>query len=180
MIKIVITGPESTGKTTLSAALTAHYHARWVPEYSREYLEVRGPLYTEADLLEIAKGQVHREDQAIADGGALLFFDTSLEVIKVWSEVRFRRCHPWIEGQLQRRRPDGYLLCRPDLPWQYDPLRENPHDRHLLYERYLEGLVGQPGMPWLGLVEGRGRVRTQNAIRLLNNNALVLPEGRRK
>jgi hypothetical protein len=70
----------------------------------------------------------------------LLVCDTDLLVIKIWSEVRFQECHPWIERQLHLHPYDLFLLCKPDLPWEADPLRENPHDRDQLYELYVNAL----------------------------------------
>jgi nicotinamide riboside kinase len=90
----------------------------------------------------------------------LLFCDSSLEVIELWSEVRFQRCHPWILEQLEKRQPDLYLLCTPDLPWEYDPQRENPDDREALFEIYRKELSGKKGME----IRGEGEDRTQKAI----------------
>ena len=140
MLKIGITGPESAGKTTLAKALAAHYKTAYVPEFSRLYLEKHGSKYDEADLLEIAKGQYAWELAYARDAKRLLICDTDLLVIKIWSEVRFQECHPWIERQLHLHPYDLFLLCKPDLPWEPDPLRENPDDREDLYQRYLKAL----------------------------------------
>ena len=140
MIKIVITGPESSGKTTLTVALAARFQAPWVPEYARPYLDRLGQPYQEADLLAIAQGQAQREDKAADLYPHLLLCDTSLLVIKIWSNYRYGRCHPWIEQQLAQRSVDHYLLCRPDLPWQPDPQRENPHNRDELFTLYQDAL----------------------------------------
>ena len=140
MLKIGITGPESAGKTTLAKALAAHYKTAYVPEFSRLYLEKHGPGYDEADLLEIAKGQYSWELAYSRDAKRLLICDTDLLVIKIWSEVRFQECHPWIERQLHLHPYDLFLLCKPDLPWEPDPLRENRDDRDELYQRYLKAL----------------------------------------
>ena len=98
--KIVVIGPESTGKSSLCEALATHYRTSWVPEYAREYLETHGMDYSFDDLLTIARGQLALEDRlyaaAEAAGKELLFIDTDLYVIKVWSEFVFGRCHPWI------------------------------------------------------------------------------------
>jgi nicotinamide riboside kinase len=137
MKKIVLTGPESSGKTTLAAQLAAHFGTVWVPEFARQYLADLGRPYTPDDLLAIAKGQMALEDEMVAKAAnGLLFFDTSLEVIKIWSEVRFGFCHPETLAAHQQRLPDHYLLCLPDLPWASDPQRENPADRDLLLEHY--------------------------------------------
>jgi NadR type nicotinamide-nucleotide adenylyltransferase len=140
MFKIAITGPESSGKTTLAIALATHYQTAYVPEFSRLYLENHGAAYQEADLLEIAKGQSNWELVYARDAKRLLVCDTDLLVIKIWSEVRFQECHPWIERQLHLHPYDLFLLCKPDLPWEADPLRENPHDQDQLYELYVNAL----------------------------------------
>src|SRR6202012_3087974 len=96
LTKIVIIGPESTGKSSLCEALAAHYHTQWVPEYAREYLLKQGMDYRFEDLLTIAKGQLALEERqtaaATAAGKSLLFIDTDMYVMKVWSEFVFGRC----------------------------------------------------------------------------------------
>ena len=160
MLKIVITGPESSGKTTLAQALAAHYRVPWVAEYARDYLERLTQPYQEADLLRIAQGQVQREDEAARASLPLLICDTSLLVIYVWSHYRYGRCHPWIEDQLAQRPVHHYLLCSPDLPWQPDPQRENPHDRPELFARYEKALHEKS----YTVVSGQGNVRLNTAI----------------
>jgi NadR type nicotinamide-nucleotide adenylyltransferase len=151
--KIVIVGPESTGKSSLCAALAAHFQTRWVPEYAREYLETHGMDYSFDDLLIIARGQLALEDsiaaEATAAGESLLFIDTDMYVMKVWSEFVFGQCNPWILDQVVNRRYDGYLLCRTDLPWADDPLREYPDlsRRETLYRIYRDCLINQ-STPW--------------------------------
>jgi len=158
--KIVITGPESTGKTTVARQLALVYETQWVPEYAREYIDRLDRPYQEADLLEIAKGQLTREAEMARKTDKLFFCDTSLEVIKIWSEYRYGRCHPWILDQLGHNRPDLYLLCVPDLPWEYDPQRENESDREELYSLYKSELAGQS----LAKIWGQGPKRVEKAI----------------
>ena len=156
--KIVVIGPESTGKSTLCEGLAAHFHTDWVPEYAREYLLAHGMDYRYEDLLTIARGQVALEDKraaallrraAGAAGGPLLFIDTDLYVMKVWSEFVFDRCDPWILEQIATRSYDAYLLCRTDLPWVKDELREYPdlENRERLFHIYRDILVNQ-STPW--------------------------------
>ncbi len=162
MQKIVLTGPESTGKTTLAKQLAGHFGTLWVPEFAREYLEKLNRPYREDDLLEIAKGQVAAEEELTEKAKDLLFLDTSLEVIKIWSQVVFGRCHPVIQDQLKNRLPDLYLLCRPDLPWEPDPLRENPSDRDVLFDLYQCELAGL-GSLFIEL-NGVGNERFEKAV----------------
>jgi NadR type nicotinamide-nucleotide adenylyltransferase len=166
MQKIVLTGPESSGKTTLAKQLAGHFGTVWVPEFARGFLEKLGRPYQEADLLEIAKGQVASEDECAKKNTGPLFLDTSLEVVKIWSEVVFGRCHPLIKEHLHNRLPDLYLLCRPDLPWEPDPLRENPGDRQVLFDLYLHELTGL-GVHFIE-INGMGKERIEKAIANVN------------
>ena len=170
--KIVIIGPESTGKSTLCEELAAHYHTEWVREYAREYmLTHKGKDYNYDDLSTIARGQLALEDAAAAlCGGAtgtrngVLFIDTDLYVMKVWSEYVFGRCETWILKEIAARHYDGYLLCRADLPWADDPLREYPDlaTRERLYHIYKDILINQ-AVPWAE-IGGQAGERLQNAI----------------
>ena len=143
MRKIVFTGPESTGKTTTTTLVANYYACDWVRENARSYLEEINRPYKEADLLEIAKRQVEEETLVAREYQPYLFCDTSLLVLKIWSEYRYKRCHPWIIAQLHERRPDLYFLCAIDVPWEKDPFREHPSsiDRIKLFELYKKELT---------------------------------------
>lgn len=159
--KIVVIGPESTGKSTLCEGLAGYFAAQgpsdWVPEYAREYLLQHGKRYEYADLLTIARGQLALEDargsalvQRAAGGkDPLLFIDTDMYVMKVWSEFVFGRCEAWILDQVVARKYDGYLLCRTDLPWTADELREYPDEgpREQLFQIYKDCMINQ-STPW--------------------------------
>lgn len=163
--KIVIIGPESTGKSSLCEGLAAHYGGRWVPEYAREYLMQHGMNYSFEDLTTIARGQLALEEAgAIAAGGSMLFIDTDMYVMKVWSEFVFGRCDAWILDQIVTRKYDGYLLCRTDLPWVRDELREYPDllSREKLFHIYRDHLINQ-STPW-GEVGGLADDRLGSAI----------------
>lgn len=177
MIKVVILGPESTGKSTLSKLLAAHYQTLYCPEYAREYLMTNGKEYTYDDLLMIAKGQVAAEDaytlqvqklEAQDEGKSahqsILFVDTDMYVMKVWCEFVFGKCQPYILDQLATRKYDLYLLCNIDLPWEQDELREYPdlETRERLYEIYRELLVRQ-SVPWVE-ISGDYTQRLEKAV----------------
>lgn len=139
--RIAITGPESTGKTTLAKQLALHFDTVWVSEFARNYLNSLHRPYQEVDLLEIAKGQLLLENQGVSNAkNGLLFCDSDFTVLKIWSEVKYGRCDTWIDEQFEQHRYDCYLLCAPDLAWEIDPLRENPDDRDFLFDLYQKNL----------------------------------------
>lgn len=162
--KIVITGPESSGKTTLTRMLAEHFSASWIPEYAREFLAQLDRPYEEEDLPAIALGQIALEDQAAADADPCLFCDTGLEVVRLWSLVKYGRVDPIIEQLLSARQYTAYLLCAPDLAWEPDLLREtpDPENRWLLYRLYEQELQ-RSGIPWKA-ISGRGARRWQDAV----------------
>ena len=176
MKKIVIIGPESTGKSTLATQLAAHYKSIWVPEYAREYLLANGTNYSFEDLLVIAQGQVALEEKYVATvsrvandrQNQLLFLDTDMYVMKVWCEFVFGRCHNWILDQVVKRDYDLYLLCNTDLPWVKDELREYPDlvSRQKLYHMYKDVMVNQQ-VPWVD-VRGNYEERLASALKAIN------------
>ncbi len=165
MIRISVTGPESTGKSWLAEHLAHHYQTKWVPEYARKYLEdIRQP-YTYDDILVIAKTQLEEEDLAASDT-EILFCDTDLCVTSIWCQVKYGKCHNWITTKLEQNRYDLYLLCDIDLPWQYDPLREHPEMRTELFGMY-RTLLEKHNFNYR-VVSGFGEERLQNAIHIVD------------
>lgn len=178
MKKIVIIGPESTGKSTLCEKLAAHYQTSWCPEYAREYLLKHGTNYTYENLLDIAKGQVALEDKYIqqsesaglpgsrlpAHDSQFLFIDTDMYVMQVWCKFVFGKVHSWILNQIIQRKYDLYLLCNVDLPWVKDELREYPDlaRREKLYNIYKEIMLHQP-VPWVD-ISGSYEERFEKAV----------------
>lgn len=165
MTRIAIVGPECSGKTTLAADLARHAGARHVEEAARAYLDGLDRPYEESDLLEIAKAQARGEDMAAHEPGGLVACDTDLITIRIWSEEKYGRCHPWIMEQSERRHYHLWLLCAPEMPWVYDPLRENPHDRDRLFGVY-EGLLRRLEKPY-AVMRGTRTERLLSAINLL-------------
>ena len=147
--RILILGPESTGKSTLAEMLAQHYAEPWVPEVAREYLEILDRPYTYEDLLQIGKQQMNLEDELALTATRFLFCDTDLRVIQVWSQHRYGKVDPWVLEEIARRTYDLILLCAPDLPWQEDPLREHPEleMREAFFAKYLQ-LTKQSGFPF--------------------------------
>jgi NadR type nicotinamide-nucleotide adenylyltransferase len=166
--KIVILGPESTGKSTLCAELAKHYQTTWCPEYARQFLTENGIDYSYENLLTIAKGQLEEEDRFVEKANDMLIIDTDMYVMKVWCEYVFNNCHPFILEKINERKYDAYLLCDIDLPWAADEMREYPNEepRKELFTIYKELLINQK-TPW-GIVSGIGAARTENAIALID------------
>jgi len=140
MIKVVLTGPESTGKSTLAKQLADHFQTSMVAEYARQFIEDLDRPYMESDLLDIARGQLELEKQHIQKANSLLICDTDLLTIKIWSEFKYKRCDPQILRWIEQHQYDHYLLCGTEIEWQFDPQRENPTERLDLYAIYKKEL----------------------------------------
>lgn len=191
--KIVILGPESTGKSTLCELLAQHYNTLWCPEFAREYLTTHGMDYDFNDLLSIAKGQLAMEKEyenlvnsqwSMVEGSIsreakrwvnvktlrsqnhppLLFVDTDMYVMKVWCEYVFQQCHHFILNEIIQQTTNFYLLCKPDLPWAEDVLREYPDEqpRLELYQIYRDIMINQK-VPWVE-ISGDYDARLEKAI----------------
>ena len=134
MLKIIITGPESSGKTTLCKQLSKHFKVPFINEYARDYIDNLDRDYDKEDLLKIAKEQLSLEQA----NESFLFCDTDLITIKVWSLFKYKVCDNWIIDQIEKQKSENrfYILCKPDIPWVYDSQRENPNDREDIFEIY--------------------------------------------
>ena len=168
ILKIAVTGPESTGKSMLAEQLAGHYKTVWVPEYAREYINSLGRPYEQADILEIARGQVRSEEQLYGKAQRVMFCDTELIVTKIWSEVKYSHCDPLILQMMSEREYDLYLLCDVDLPWVDDPQREHPHLRAYLFGLYEKELNERHAN--YAVVSGIGRSRLENAIKIIEKS----------
>ncbi len=159
---VAVVGPESSGKTTLAMQLARSLDAPWLPEFARSYLDGRVD-YSEADLERIARGQLAGELALIEADHPIVVLDTDLIVIHVWWQERYGHVPTWVAGQLRRQAPRKYLLAKPDLPWQPDPLRESPTDRDRLFGIYQATLDGY-GYPFTEIAgEGDARYRLAEA-----------------
>lgn len=165
--KIAIVGPESTGKSTLAQGLANHYQTVWVPEYARGYLDKLGKPYEQTDLITIAHGQLRLEDERLKDATSFLFCDTTLMVIKIWSEFKYGICAPEILHKMDERKYYLHLLTDIDLPWEADPQREHPTKRSALFNLYETELLDQK-LPF-AVIQGQQHERLQCAIKAIDS-----------
>ena len=151
MTKVIVTGPESSGKTTLCKKLSKHFKIPFTKEFAREYLNVLSRDYSQDDLLKIAKGQLASEHN-------FQLLDTDLITIKIWSEYKYGNCEKWILDTIEKQKTEKrfYLLCKPDIHWEADPLRENPNNRNGLFELYKKE-IDKLGHNYF-ILEGENRV----------------------
>ncbi|MDT0606602.1 ATP-binding protein [Croceitalea rosinachiae] len=145
LIKIVLFGPESTGKTTLAKQLATHYNTLWVPEYAREYLQDKWNREQKTcephDLLPIAEGQMRLENKLSKKANKILFCDTDLLETKVYSEAYYiGECDPILEKYALQNSYDLYLLTNIDTPWEADDLRDKPNEREKMFAYFHDSL----------------------------------------
>lgn len=166
--KIVIIGPESTGKSTLTKALADHFNEPWVQEYAREYIEQLESPYDYNDLLAIAKGQIEKENKLEQEADRFLFCDTDLHVVNIWSQHRYGKTHPWILEQVSIRPYDLYLITNIDIPWEEDPQREHPDPemRKHFMDLYTK-TISETGIPYI-VLKGDHENRFKMAIDMIN------------
>ncbi len=145
LIKVVLFGPESTGKTTISKELAAHYKTNWVPEYARSYLQekwnMEGKTCEAKDLIPIAEGQIQIENRLTEISDELLICDTDLLETKVYSEAYYLGyCEPLLEKYALENSYDLYLLTYIDIPWEKDDLRDKPNERERMFQYFKTAL----------------------------------------
>lgn len=162
-IKIVLTGPESTGKSKLCCFLANNYQTICSPEYAREYIEALNRDYTFEDVEIIAKKQIELEELMLQRANKILFVDTSLIITKVWFDVVFNRTPKWLHQKIDNNLADFFLLCNTDVQWKEDSVRENGGKmRDVLFEKYKNELE------YLGvdykIISGIGKTREKNAL----------------
>ncbi len=166
--KIAIIGPESTGKSTLCEALAKEFNTIYVPEFAREYLGTIGTNYDQKDLDVIAIGQLTLENKLLPQANEILFCDTDLYVIKIWSEVKYNACSLAILNNIANTKYDYYLLTNIDMPWQIDVLREHPEPimRNKLMKMYID-VVQNSGVPF-SIISGNEVARIIEAKLVVN------------
>jgi len=176
IIKVVLFGPESTGKTTLSEQLARHYNTVWVPEYAREYLQNKWNNERKTcephDLLPIAKGQMKLENDLVKKATKILICDTDLLETKVYSEAYYvGHCDPILEKHAIQNEYDLYLLTYIDVPWVGDDLRDKPNEREYMFNFFKETLerYNRKFITLTGNKETRLKTAIKNIDKLLEN-----------
>lgn len=167
---VCITGPESTGKTTLCQALARRFGVPWLAEYAREHLTGCGSgagasgatSYDRATVATIAREQWRRERALLARTESPVVLDTDLAVLFVWWQEKYGPVPRWIDHAWAGQAPRLYLLCRPDIGWRPDPLRESPRDLDRLFAIYRD-LLTERGLPFVE-IHGTGDARTAAAV----------------
>jgi NadR type nicotinamide-nucleotide adenylyltransferase len=139
-MKVAITGPESTGKTTLAEELATYYQTIWVEEFARTFLMEKAGIYSDKDVLYIAEQQFKAEQTSIEKASGLLICDTEFINLKIWSIVKYGFCHQYILDLAKHQKYDLILLCQTDIPWEDDPLREHPNMRNELFDMFVQEL----------------------------------------
>jgi nicotinamide riboside kinase len=172
LIKIAVVGPESTGKSDLCKALAKFYQTSYVPEFARAYLTHKKTPYTLHDILYIHQQQILSETALEQNANVVLFCDTTSIVNKIWLAEKFSTEDTEIESDFNSHDYHLYLLCAPDMPWEYDPLRENEKDRERLFKIYEDTLSSHDKS--FEVVTGLGNARLKNAIKILGKYFPVL------
>lgn len=168
---VVVSGPESCGKTAMASALAHHYNGIWVPEYARAYIEALDRPYNYNDVEVIAGHQVDEYQKAIRKNTDIVFMDTFLIITKVWFVKVFNKMPGWFDSAIKELSIDLYLLLKPDLPWIPDAVRENGHIRNELFNWYKQEAI-QLGVP-VKEVGGEGIARVQQAINHIDNTLTI-------
>ncbi len=171
IIKVVLFGPESTGKSTLSRQLAKHYNTVWVPEYAREYLQEKWntehKTCEDSDLISIARGQIKSENELSKKADKILICDTDLLETKVYSEMYYGGVvHPVLNKYAVENQYDLYFLTAIDTPWEADDLRDKPNERQEMFEVF-ENTLKKYKRPYI-LLKGDKKTRLNAAINAID------------
>jgi nicotinamide riboside kinase len=169
IIKIVVYGPESTGKTTLANQLANHFNTEWAPEFARDYLQQKwdskNEICTPDDLLPIAIGQMELENSALQNANNYLFVDTCLMTTKVFSEIYYGFCDSKLDKAAKKHKYDLFFLTDIDVPWEQDDLRDSPNDRAITFENFKQALI-ENNKPFI-ILTGNPATRFQKALSII-------------
>lgn len=168
MKSLIITGPESTGKSTLAEFLSKSLKLRLIKEHSRDFLNKTSGKYGYEDLQVMASEALEIMHPFRKEN---LILDTDILTYKVWSQVVYHKTAAWIDNNIPSSKNRLYLLCYPDIPWVEDPLRVNPSDRLDLFKKY-EQLLIQNEMSYF-IIAGSRKVRFNTALDLASHYFLL-------
>ncbi len=165
--RVILTGAESTGKSSLAKQLALYYHTVYMPEYARTYIENLNRDYNYEDVVHIAEMQIQFEQAFLLKANKYLFIDTGLIITKVWFQEVFQKYPDWLDDAILKSLPDFYLVCDIDLPWKEDLVRENGtlEKRKYLMGRYIDEIKKYPVK--YEIVGGQENERLQNAIKII-------------
>ncbi len=171
IVKVVLFGPESTGKTTLSNQLARHYNTVWAPEYAREYLQDKWnnerKTCENSDLIPIAIGQMKLENELAKKADKVLICDTDLLETKVYSEEYYGGfVDPKLDEAALKNTYDLYLLTYIDTPWEADDLRDRPEQRKEMFDAF-ENALKKYKRPYI-LLKGNKQKRLKTAIEAID------------
>lgn len=170
IFKIAIVGPESTGKSTMSAYLAKLYQTVWVPEFARGYCEKLTEPCSWQDEINMFYGQLALEDEYLPKANKLLICDTTFITVKIWSDYTFGRSPQEVLDELPKHTYDLYLLLNIDLPWEEDPLRDFPHMREHFMEVWHNELTALDAN--YVVISGSEQGRYDEAVRAIDNYLL--------
>ncbi|MEE2802476.1 MAG: ATP-binding protein [Bacteroidota bacterium] len=169
--RIVLYGPESTGKSTIAQELALHYNSIFIPEFAREYLQRKWDeskhVCTLQDLKPIAVGQRNLENQATLKGSDYVFCDTDILETYVYSLAYFNQVPLSIEKAIHESHYDLYLLMDVDISWVKDDLRDKPEEREEMFHKF-EAALQTFNKPYKR-ISGKGSERLKNAIAAIDS-----------
>jgi NadR type nicotinamide-nucleotide adenylyltransferase len=166
IVKIAVVGPESTGKSTMSAYLADHYNTIWVPEFARGYCEKLAAPPTWQDEINMFYGQLELEKELLPKANKLLICDTTFITVKIWSDEMFGSSPQEVLDELPKHKYDLYLLLDIDMAWEDDPLRDFPHMREHFMEVWRKELNNLAAN--YTLINGQGDARYNKAVNAIN------------
>ncbi len=165
---IVVTGAESTGKSTLSKALSSHFNVPFTPEYARDYLHKLGRKYTYQDVEFIARKQIDQFNESQKANYPVIILDTWLINTKLRFEVVFKKVPYWMDNSLKFNKVDLFLVCDTDIPWIEDNIREYGGKMRLkFHDMCIEEIKKLQGR--YEIINGEGDERIKKAINLIEN-----------
>ncbi len=169
--RIVIYGPESTGKTTLAEKLAKYFNTNWIPEFAREYLEKKTTPVELSDIPLIAKGQIQIEEDAVKTANRILICDTDVLVTKVYSDHYYNTCPDWITKEAYNREYAIHLLTNNDIPWVEDKLRDRGDRREEMFSLFKTELE-KARRPYR-IISGNFKERFQKAVEIIKREILM-------